>query len=101
MPKSNRLPTGIFAQDYPSLPQAVRLLDAMQAHPIPETARPSSIAIAFISRIEQADPNSLEISEDNTNANWGHSQFTAGKMTCRSVLTSWDSIGNTSTACRL
>lgn len=63
--------------------------------------QPSMEATAFLDRIQQADPNSPEVEEDDTNESWGHQQFTAGCMTISSVLQSWASVGNAETACKL
>lgn len=54
-----------------------------------------------MTRIEKADPNDTAIDEDNKGVGWGHYQFTAGSMTCGSVMQSWADIGNTDTACKL
>lgn len=62
---------------------------------------PPSPTIQFIRRIENANPNDPGIEEDDTNASWGHSQFTAGGITCRSVLKTWSDIANVTTAYRL
>jgi hypothetical protein len=56
---------------------------------------PSQSVSAFLERIESADPNAPDISEDDTDANWGHYQFTAGNLRCSTVLSSWDEIGAT------
>jgi hypothetical protein len=56
--------------------------------------------LAFLKRIESADPNAPDISEDETNANWGHYQFTAGGMTCTTALSTWNEIGAL-VACKL
>jgi hypothetical protein len=57
--------------------------------------------VAFLDRIENADPNSPDISDDDKNAAWGHYQFTASSLTCRSVLLSWSSVGSVDFACQL
>lgn len=57
--------------------------------------------LTFLDRIENADPNSPDISDDDKNTSWGHYQFTASTLTCSSVLSSWNSVGNASVACRL
>jgi hypothetical protein len=62
---------------------------------------PSKDVVAFLDRIEHADPNAPDLSEDDDNTSWGHHQFTAGSLTCRTVLTSWDCIGNIAVACKL
>lgn len=66
-----------------------------------ETGEPSDDVVAFLDRIENADPNSPEIDDDDKGASWGHYQFTAASLTCRSVLLSWSSVGNPNIACRL
>ena len=62
---------------------------------------PPSTTVRFIERIENANPNVSGINEDNTNANWGHWQFTAGNLTLRSVLKTWSDIGDVTTGYRL
>ncbi|KAF8871781.1 hypothetical protein BD779DRAFT_1477938 [Infundibulicybe gibba] len=83
------------------LPLATELLDAMSLRPDFEASQPSSDVMALLTRIENADPNSDEFSEDDSNGSWGHYQFTAGGLTCTSALLNWRSIGNTETACQL
>ena len=79
-----------------------KLLKAMKAQSLASFAEsPSPDVIAFIQRIETADPNSDVFDEDNLGSSWGHSQFTSGSITCKSVVDSWSSIGNIATACRL
>ncbi|KAF8878950.1 hypothetical protein BD779DRAFT_1474568 [Infundibulicybe gibba] len=83
-----------LSREFPVLPHALSLLNVMAASPNFEQGQPSSEVLEFIARINDADPNTFdEESEDETNANWGHYQFTAGGINCR--------IGNTETACRL
>ena len=78
---------------------APKLLNSLE-HNADSSIKPSMPVITFLNRIESADPNSLDILEDETNGNWGHRQFTAGNMQCTTVLTSWDDIG-VITACKL
>lgn len=73
----------------------------MEAAPTFGTRIPSDDVAAFVARIDTANPNSVDISEDDNNASWGHIQFTAGNLTCSSVLTSWESVGGCATACKL
>lgn len=54
---------------------------------------PSHKVTAFLECIESTNPNLPDISEDDTNVNWGHYQFTAGNLWCSTVLPSWDHIG--------
>ncbi|KAF9467393.1 hypothetical protein BDZ94DRAFT_1249234 [Collybia nuda] len=93
----------IFNSEFPMLKAAAPLLDCLTAMAATErTPRETSPEVlAFISRIENADPNCLELDEDNTNAGWGRRQFTAGFQTVASVLVSWDVIGSVASACRL
>ncbi|TFY74282.1 hypothetical protein EWM64_g9730 [Hericium alpestre] len=91
----------IISQDYPSIPFANDLLSAMQKgspHPISE---PSDDMIHYIHRVETADPNNSDLSEDDTDAGWGHYQYTTGGCTASTVLTTWQAIGSIATACRL
>ena len=62
---------------------------------------PPSTTVQFIERIEHAHPNAPGIEEDDTNIGWGHWQFTAGGMTCQSVLKTWSDIGGVTMAYRL
>jgi len=73
----------------------------MEKNPTFNSQPPSTEMEQFIARIETSDPNSTELAEDDSNANWGHYQFTAGSMTVQTVLTSWSSVGNTETARKL
>lgn len=65
------------------------------------TGKPSHLALQWVERIENADPNNPDLDEDETDHQWGHQQFTQGSLTCSSVLTGWDAIGNVVLACRL
>jgi hypothetical protein len=73
----------------------------MAAHPEFGGGNPSDNVLNFLTRIDTADPNSGDFSEDDTNASWGHSQFIAGNLTWSSVLTSWSDVGSCSIASRL
>jgi hypothetical protein len=55
----------------------------------------------FLERIKNANPNDPNLSEDDLDASWGHYQFTAGHITCTTVLTSWEAVGGCSNACDL
>ncbi|EDR04792.1 uncharacterized protein LACBIDRAFT_330281 [Laccaria bicolor S238N-H82] len=78
---------------------AIELLTAFEADPDFQSGEPSQDTLSFLDRIETADPNSPDFSEDDLYGNWGHYQFTAGSRTISMVLTSWKSVGNTSVAC--
>ena len=73
----------------------------MDACPDFRSSPPSANLKLCLTRIEKADPNDTTIDEDNKGVGWGHHQFTAGSMTCTSVMTSWEDIGNAGTACKL
>jgi len=90
-----------MAHEFPNIPHAGELLKSMRSHTTFQNGEPSADASAFLSRIQNADPNSPEISEDDTNQCWGHYQFSGAGMTCTSVLTSWASVGNTGIARQL
>jgi hypothetical protein len=93
--------TGILGREYPNVPYWGDLLAGMESAPTMTNGPPSSTVVAFLNRIQDADPNSVDISEDDTNSNWGHQQFMGGAMTIRSVLSSWSAIGGNDVACRL
>jgi hypothetical protein len=80
------------------VPFAIDLLNAMEQNPDFKRGATPHLTTTFLLRIENADPNSLDISEDDSGSNWGHLQFTGGAMTIRSVLTSWECVGSTETA---
>ena len=86
---------------FPHMQNGVHLLDAMANNPDFGGGIPSDDLTSFVRRIDTANPNSMEFSEDDTNASWGHSQFTAGSLTLSSVLTSWKDVGNCAVACQL
>lgn len=75
--------------------------EMMKTSPSHSESDPPSTTVQFIERIEQANPNAPGIEEDDTNVGWGHWQFTAGSMTCRTILKTWLDIGNVATAYRL
>ena len=90
-----------FSEDFASVPHAADLLCAFSTQSDFGKGHPSEDVLAFISRIESADPNSEQFDEDNSNSSWGHYQFTAGGMTFTKILTRWDDVGNVDTACKL
>ena len=90
-----------FAEDFPRLESALRLLTEMQDNPEFLFEEPSPNMTAFLKRIESADPNDDSIDDDEKGISWGHYQFTAGNMQCSTVITSWKAVGNTKVACRL
>lgn len=83
-------------------PALTDLLNSIIANPTFTTSAPSPTFLEFLCRIETADPKAFEgTDEDNLGASWGHYQFTAGKLTCTSVIDSWASVGSPLFACRL
>lgn len=78
----------IYAQD---------LLEAMATNPTFKHGSPSEETMDLLTLVAGADPNSPDLSEDDDNACWGHYQL-SGRM---NVLRTWESIGNTETACKL
>ncbi|RDB18065.1 hypothetical protein Hypma_000932 [Hypsizygus marmoreus] len=90
-----------FSRNYPNLPFAIDLLNAMEANPDFKHGPSSAEVLAFLARISDADPNAPDLEEDDDNANWGHYQLQGGSMTSSTVLTSWTAIGSTETACKL
>jgi len=96
--------TAIFTNDFPSITCALPFLKSIASKLVSSqisSQAPSDDVLTFLDRIERADPNSPDISEDDTNESWGHYQYTAAGLTYTAVLTSWESIGNIDTACRL
>ncbi|EKM79260.1 hypothetical protein AGABI1DRAFT_91851 [Agaricus bisporus var. burnettii JB137-S8] len=90
----------ILQSEYGTITNAQQLLDAMEANPDFQHQEPSPAVVNFVKRIEEACPSS-ELGEDERNEGWGHYQFTAGGVTCRSVLCDWKAVGNTTMARRL
>lgn len=90
-----------LAENFPLVQNAADLLDAMASHPRFGGGNPSDNLLSFLTWIETADPNSTDFSEDDTNASWGHSQFTTGNLTWSTVLISWSDVGNCGVACQL
>jgi len=73
----------------------------MEDSPGFKSSTPSDNVTAFLNRIEAADPNSSEIEEDDSNASWGHWQFTAGGLTITTVIQDWTCVGDVDMACKL
>lgn len=95
--------TDIITSEHPdlsSLADATELLHALNANPMFTTEQPSSNFSAFLHRIETTVPAPTD-DEDEICQQWGHIQFTAGSLTCRSVLDTWASIGSPDFAYRL
>jgi hypothetical protein len=94
--------SAILVKDFPQISRvAADLLNSMKACPDFRSLPPSEDMKRFLARIEAADPSDTSIDEDNKGAGWGHHQFTAGSMTCASVMKSWEDIGNTTIARKL
>jgi hypothetical protein len=86
---------------FPGNQEAIDLLNAMESSPEFKVGKSSDDFATFLERINNANPNEPTLSEDDLDASWGHYQFTAGRLTCTMVLTSWDVIGSCSNACDL
>ena len=65
---------------------------AFEADPDFQSGEPTKDMLSFLDRIKTADPNSSDLSEDDSNASWGHYQFTVGSQMISTVLTSWKSV---------
>jgi len=90
-----------FIERFPGNQEAINLLDAMESSPEFKVGKSSDDFTTFVERIKNANPNDPNLSEDDLDASWGHYQFTGGRLTCTTVLTSWDVIGGCSNACDL
>lgn len=90
-----------FTERFSGNQDAIDLLNAMESSPEFKSGKSSDDFIAFLTRIENADPNEPNISEDDSGTSWGHYQFTGGHLTCSKVLTSWDVVGSCLSACKL
>jgi hypothetical protein len=86
---------------FPGNQEAIDLLNAMESSPEFKVGKSSDDFATFLERINNANPNEPTLSEDDLDASWGHYQFTAGRLTCTTVLTSWDVVGSCSNACDL
>ncbi|KAI0038509.1 hypothetical protein FA95DRAFT_1578167, partial [Auriscalpium vulgare] len=94
--------TEVFRSDFPDIAGARPLLEAIRSSALPgEEGNPSADVIAFVERVENADPNAPDLKDEDLNANWGHRQFTAGKLTWSGVLTKWENVGTVDMSCRL
>lgn len=82
----------------PSVACAADLLDAMEKSPHHFNGLPSDDLLTLISAIETANPNATDISEDETNASWGHRQLSGA---WRNALIKWESVGTCNVACQL
>lgn len=89
---------GELSTDFPNMTTIANLFDAMEANPHFTDKPPSTTVVHFIDTLEAADPNSPDLSEDETDAQWGHKQLSG---IWKGVLTSWDAIGCCDVATRL
>ncbi|KAI0039375.1 hypothetical protein FA95DRAFT_1612614 [Auriscalpium vulgare] len=90
---------GIMKTEFPS-DDAIDLLQSMKLNMSFGAGQASENALLLLARIENADPNNPELSEEETDSCWGHQQFTAGTLSLRGALVSWDSIGSVAVACQ-
>jgi len=86
------------SHEFASIPLAKELMNEMKRDKSVQHGPPSPDILAFIERIESANPNDPNLSVDDNNEGWGHAQFAFGNL--KQTLTDWDSIG-VDTACRL
>jgi hypothetical protein len=73
----------------------------MSAQPLFKQGEASANVLALLERVELADLSSPDIDEDNMGQGWGHYQYTAGKLSPDSSLTSWQEIGSIAIAFKL
>ncbi|PPQ97715.1 hypothetical protein CVT26_001905 [Gymnopilus dilepis] len=82
----------------PTVECVADFLNAIERYPNHFTGQPSEGLSSLITAIEDADPNAPGLSEDDTNANWGHQQLSGA---WRMLLSKWENIGNATIACKL
>ncbi|PPR02121.1 hypothetical protein CVT26_008825 [Gymnopilus dilepis] len=82
----------------PAVECVADFLNAIEKYPNHFNGQPSEELLSLIAVIEDADPNAPGLSEDDTNANWGHRQLSGA---WRMLLSKWDNIGNATVACKL
>src|ERR1700677_3237349 len=73
----------------------------MDAQPSFKQGEPSEKVTTLLERVQYADPDSLDIDEDNKGQSWGHYQFTACGISPSSSLTTWQDIGSVAIALKL
>ncbi|KAH6906757.1 hypothetical protein BKA70DRAFT_1428867 [Coprinopsis sp. MPI-PUGE-AT-0042] len=81
---------------------AMQLLSKLKAlEKVPgANSLPSNRATEFYDTINRADPNDPTFDEDNSNAGWGHRQFT-GSWKIGTALESYDDVGSAAMAYKL
>ena len=94
------IPIAILSTDFPLIMQAADLLKRLEGASLP-CGQPSDYMLAFLDWIENANANSPDISNDDNDASWGHFQFMASSLMCKSVLLLWSNVGSISFACQL
>ena len=57
--------------------------------------------VMLLKHLQFADPGLPDIDKDNSCQSWGHYQFTASFITSTSSLTTWQDIGDVTTAFKL
>lgn len=73
----------------------------MNAQSTFEQGKPSEKVATLLEHVQFADPGSPDIDEDNSCQSWGHDQFTASGISPSSLLTTWQDIGDVTTAFKL
>ena len=96
-----------MASKYAHIKEATPLFDRLEAISKGNVAdfpsqSPTPEFDAFVTLIETADPNSSSYEDEDTNEGWGHFQFNInGPGTIKSLVSSWEAVGNVQQACRL
>jgi hypothetical protein len=93
--------TAILTAEHPSLTGAPTFLRSLNTEPSFKQGEPSHNLLALLERVQSADPNSLDIDEDNMGESWGHYQFTGGNLNLASSLTTWQDVGSIAIAFKL
>ncbi|KAH9016534.1 hypothetical protein EDB84DRAFT_1567198 [Lactarius hengduanensis] len=81
----------VITNDFPTVPDAADLLRAMHDATDCETRKLSNSVTALLNRLDSADPDALDVNDDDSDENWGHAQFTVGSLTIWSALVDWES----------
>jgi hypothetical protein len=73
----------------------------MNTQPTFKQGKPSEKVVTLLECLQFADPGLLDIDEDNSCLSWGHDQFSAGFISPTSSLTTWQDVGDVTTAFKL
>ena len=93
-----------LAESFPTISKGPTLFQklaaALRLEETWDAGEPSPDFAGLITRIEDANPNDPQISEDDNNVGWGHHQFRASGS-FSDIITSWEAVGSVASACRL